>query len=125
MQFTHSFYYLRTDKASFLFCRQRIVQFLSPRTDSASWRSVAAAIAGPGAIADFRYRFCTGYFRQCRFMSASSGTFTVNLRGKRRTALPDHQPRMPLPGDASDGACRRKQTPAGGESVGPARHSGG
>jgi hypothetical protein len=56
--------YVRTDSSSWSFFRQLIVQFLAPRSDSSSFRSVAEAVAIRDIRAFVRARLCGGCVRE-------------------------------------------------------------
>src|SRR5262249_37860473 len=98
----------------------RIVQLLSCRADSASWRLVAEATAVCDAWS------CVGGHSpgRCTHESRSVAARKTSRIGREiRTALPGHRPRPGRPADGPEGPCGLRPPPAGVETVGPGRHS--
>src|SRR4051794_37704513 len=111
---------MRTDNASLTFFRQRIAEFLSPRTARASlrWVAEATAVRDPGALGGSRSPAAC-----VRASVPVTPWATSQSAGETRVALPDHRPAVSLARDEPDRQGRPEPPQVGVESVGSGRHS--
>jgi hypothetical protein len=94
---------LRTDNASLIFFRQRIAQFLSPRTDNASLRLMAEAHAVRDVWGLVHSRSSAACVRELVLVTMPE---TSQIGRKTGAALLDHRPPAPFARDAPVRQCR-------------------
>ena len=103
--------YLRTDNASFRFCRQRIVRGLLCRTDSASCRFVSAATARRatrGLSAGHCHRLIAGWQRTGTATESTGFPGILAPGATKATAVGKHPSGRLVPAEA----CRTDSSPA-------------